>query len=158
RLRADFVYAGAGDAPKDVGRATALADPVDNSFATLTGRPDATAPARLRGAQETGHRLTPFLGSGGRVWLEDGGDGGSVDPTFDDRWIGRLRRVASTPFAAEISRWVAASPPVPKVVFAAGLAAPPTVDANGDALVLGPDARVALQLILRDKSRVLFVK
>src|SRR5215475_4605589 len=74
RLRADFSYAGAGDAPKDVGRATALADAADNSFATLTGRPDATAPTRLRGAQETGHRLTPFLGSGGRVWLEDDGD------------------------------------------------------------------------------------
>src|SRR5215470_15635801 len=69
RLRADFAYAAGGDAPKDVGRATAPADPVDNSFATLTGRPDATAPARLRGAQETGHRLTPFLGSGGRFWL-----------------------------------------------------------------------------------------
>lgn len=160
RLRADLAYAGAGEAPKDVGRATAPADPVDNSFATLTGRPDATAPTRLRGAQETGHRLTPFLGSGGRVWLEDDGDGGSVTPVLDDRWTGRLRRVDSTSFAAELGRWVAASPPVPKVVFAAALAAPtpPTVDANGDPLVLGPDARVALQLILPDKSRVLFVK
>jgi len=158
RLRADFAYAGAGDAPRDAGSATAPVDPLDNSFATLTGRPDATAPARIRGAQETGHRLTPFLGTGARMWLEDDGDGGSVTPVLDDRWTGRLRRIDSTPFAAELARWVASSPPVPKVVFAAALGTGPKTDANGDPLILGADARVALKLVLPDKSRVLFVK
>jgi hypothetical protein len=47
---------------------------------------------------------------------------------------------------------------VPKVVFAAALANGPKTDANGDPLILAADARVALKLVLPDKSRVLFVK
>src|SRR6266496_2987100 len=74
RFRADVVYAGRGDAPVDAGSAVSPGLLADNSYSSLSGRPDATAPTRARGAQETGRRLVPFVGTGGRLWLEDAGD------------------------------------------------------------------------------------
>jgi len=159
RLRAELAYAGQADTPADLGRATGPGPLVDGSFATLAGRPDAVAPARLRGAQEVGHRFALFVGTGGRIWLEDAGDSSQVTPATDDRWTGRLRRIDSTPYAGELARYLAAAPPVPRVVHAAGLGSrPPAADASGDPLALTPETRVAIQVIVPERARVLFVK
>jgi len=159
RLRADFAYAGRGDVPTDLGAATAPAPLVDNSFASLTGRPDAVAPVRLRGAQESGHRMAPFVGTSGRIWLEDSSDAGSSVLAFDARWSGRLRSLAGTDIGAELARHLAASPPVPRVVYPDALrGALPKVDGGGDALPLAPDGKVAVAIIVPDTARVLFVK
>ena len=156
RFRADVVYSGRGDTPVDVGSARALHEPRDNSYATLTGRPDATAPTRVRAAQETGRRLTPFVGSGGHVWLEDSGDASEATLAFDDRWSGRLQRLSTTSFGPELERHLTDAPAVAHVVFGLG-AALPTLDENGDPIAVASDTRVAIKLIVPDRARVVFV-
>jgi hypothetical protein len=157
QLRADLAYAGHGDAPVDLGRADAPAALVENSFVTLTGHPDAVAPLRVRGAQETGHRLAPFLGSGARVWLEDG-DASTAPPPIDDRYSGRLLRVTGTELGAELARYTASAPPAPHVVTPDALRPPLALDANHDPLAPASGDRVVLALVVADQSRVLFVR
>jgi hypothetical protein len=117
RLRADLAYAQQGDTPQDLGPAAVLDTAVDNRFVTLTGQPDAVAPARVRGVQEAGHRLAPFLGSSDRVWLHEAAEAADTPAHYDNRWSGRLRRLADTGFAESLRAHVAAAPPRPDVVF-----------------------------------------
>jgi hypothetical protein len=160
RLRADLAYAGQGDTPVDLGRVEQPGPLAEGAYATLTGRPDVVAPARLRAAQETGHRLAPFLGSGARLWLEDSPEKDlPADPVADGRWTGRLRRLASTAAAAEVAEHVATAAPVPRVVYPDRLGAGlPAADANGDPLAAAPGAAVAVKLVVPDQSRVVFVQ
>jgi len=149
----------------DVGNARALRGAIDNGYATLEGRPDAAAPARARGAQETGRRLAPFVGSGGRVWLEDSGDASQATLADDERWTGRLRRLDATPLGDELARHLAAAPPVAHVVYPHGPNGPdglaaslPAADASGDPIAVAPDSRVALKVTVPGRARVDFVK
>lgn len=152
RLRADFVYAGRGTTPDD------SSSPADNTLVEISGRIDASAPLFVRGAHESGQRLAPLLGSGGRIWIDELGEAGEITPRYDDRWLGRLRRLDATPFAAALVDFLAQAPPVPRVVV--GLTEPglPKLDAAGDPVVTSPDTRVTIEEIVAETSRVVFVK
>jgi hypothetical protein len=155
RLRADFAFAGASAEPLDLGAVSHPAPLVDNVLVRLSGTVDATAPARVRGAQEAGHRVAPFLGTSRRIWLREDREPADTPASYDDRWTGRLRRLAATGFAAELEAYIAQAAPEPHVVT--DLHGLPTRDALGDALTVAPTTRVDLEERVPGAARVVFV-
>jgi hypothetical protein len=155
RLRADFAYAGVSGEPIELGAASRPSDLVDNALVRLSGSVDAIAPARVRGAQETGHRLAPFLGTSRRIWLREDREAADTPASYDNQWTGRLRRLAGTGFADELAAYVAQAGPEPHVVI--DLHGLPSRDAVGDSLTVTPATRVDLEERVPGVARVVFV-
>jgi hypothetical protein len=147
RLRHDFVFAGQPDEARDLGAIATLAGPLPNdAHVTLAGDPDGRAPARLRGQQDTGRRLAPFIGTAGRVWLNEPGEAIDVEPSYDGRFTGRLRRLDDTPFGDGLRELVAGLPPQPRFVFPDALGSGlPASDVHGEPLGATPESRLVVR-------------
>lgn len=141
-LRADLRYALVDKTPTDVGdvveRFRAGGGLDDNSYVTTRAVPDRAAPAWLIGKHASGHRLAPVLGTGGKLWLQVSDDT-SAAPVYDERYAGRVRRLEDLAFAGELRRFVAAQPPLPRLLDPATLASGAPRDVFGDEVVVGPD-------------------
>jgi hypothetical protein len=160
RLRHDLAYSRRGDQPTDLGDVRRAASLPDNAYVTLTGVPDLRAPGRILGIQDIGHRMAPFLGTGGRVWLAEAGDASTVTPQYDEKWTGRLQELDRISFADSLREYVAGLPPQPRTVFADALkgGALPTTDVDGDPLQTTPDTKVDVEERLLDAAVVTLVK
>ena len=160
RLRHDLAFAGEPPVPVDLGRIAERKDPLpDNAHVALTGELDARYPGRQRGNYDTGRRLAPLLGTGGRIWVQEPGEAIDVTPRTDGRFVGRLRLLDETAFAGELRDYVRGLEAQPQVVFPDSLSATglPATDVHGDPLRAATDARVVLAERQPDVSRVTVV-
>ncbi len=157
-LWADFryglrYYSSGGDTPTDVALGADPAALPANRYLTIHTQLDFTTTARLRGKQDTGHRLIAARGSGGRLWIADEGEPGNVTLTYDDAYTGRLRRLDDMPWADDLRAYLGKTfGPQPRFVFPEALkGAPPTVDATGEPLDTTPDTRVGVDERVADR-------
>ncbi len=163
RLSPDRKFAAAGEAQHVTVAEVAAGKVAPESFVELEGEPLMANAIRASKAKTgLGLRLTPFRGSGDRVWvaLGDGDD----TPTLGN-YHGRIRPLTTMPFEDAVRAYAVANPrPVfaTPAAIAAGSAtnAVKTVDggdvtlADGDRIaydLLAPDA-AALYVTLTDKT------
>lgn len=157
RLRHDLVFAGRPEAPTVL--ASLAGDLTDDAHVSLPGRLDARAPARMRGQQDTGKRLSPLLGSAGRIWVQEPGEAIDVTPSYDGRFSGWLRRLDDTAFADGLRGYVAELPPQPRTVFPDALTAGlPANDVHGEPIGAAPGSRVVVRERALDASVVTVVR
>jgi hypothetical protein len=143
RLRADLGYAREPEQPSELPRISATTPLADNTHVSFPGEVDAFWPARLRGFQTTGRRLSPIIGTAGRVWVQESGESIDVTPVYDGRFSGRLRDLDATPFADRLRAHVAEAPPRPRFVFPEALGdGLPALDVHGEPLTVLPDTPV----------------
>jgi hypothetical protein len=153
RLRHDLVFSARGETP------TQLAY-TDDSYVSVSAVLDARAPARLRGLQSAGRRLTPVLGSRNRLWISEPGEANSVAPSYDGRFTGWLRRLDDTSFGDDLRAFVAELPPLPRVVDPASLGPTglPEGETHGDLIHVTPETRVTVRARVPDAALVTVVK
>ena len=148
RLRHDLAFSGQPETPVDLGRVADLRtmDLPEDGHVALAGELDARAPARLRGLQSAGRRLTPLLGTDGRIWIDEEGEANAVTPVYEGGFAGRLRRLDDAPFAGDLRAFVAGLPPLPRHVQPSALGPGlPDRDVHGDPLRVAADTPVSLE-------------
>jgi hypothetical protein len=156
-LRFDFFYSLEGANPKDLGRAVDLQGALpDNQYVGVHGAIDHSWPGLLHGRQGAGYRLAPLMGTHGRFWVHEEGEAGLVTAAYDDRFTGRLRPLASQPYANELRAYVAGLPPQPRFVYASSL---PNLksDVYGDAIPEDGNLDVTVEQKLDNASTILMV-
>ncbi|RMH43468.1 MAG: hypothetical protein D6689_05040 [Deltaproteobacteria bacterium] len=137
-LRADLRFSREPGEPRAVADAAALladADALVDRFVAARTVPDRSFAAMVAtGAAIGGHRVTPVLGTGDRLWLWADGNPWTAEPAHDEVYRGRLRRAAALPFFPALRAYVANQPPWPRAVaidaFRAALVARAAAVAN----------------------------
>lgn len=150
-LRADLAYWFGPRTPQNLGVAAehfrAGGSVPDNALVQVVAAPDRSAPARLTGRQDVGHRLMPVPSTSGRLWLHIEGEAATTKPGHDEAYTGRLRRLDDLAFAGELRAYLAKAPPVPRFLDVDQLpAAGATVveDLGGDRLKVEPTTKVSV--------------
>jgi hypothetical protein len=107
-LRADLRYALHGRTPRELGdaRAVAVNTLEDNSFVALRGQPDRRNSLAIepRGARNRDHFFR-LLGTSTHLLVRAADTARRAD--LDDRWIGRLRRFDTLPYAPSLRSYYA---------------------------------------------------
>lgn len=148
-LRADLGFALGEKSATPVGDARAAyaagkAVP-DNTYVTVSLRPDLANPGWLRGKQAVGYRVAPVLGTSARLWLHITDDSRAGAPVYDLAYTGRTRRIADLAFTDELRAYLATLPPQPHWVAADALAAgTPLHDVSGDLVTVSADTPIEL--------------
>ena len=150
-LLPDLRYWAGAKAPREVASPAGLAP---NDYVTVMATPDRALASRLRARQDIGRRLVPVMGSSRGFWLELEGDAVAARAAYDERYTGRVRRVADLGFVDELTAFVAAMPPHPHFIDPAQLAGAVPKDLAGDAVAVAPETPTELEEKLVGRARV----
>jgi len=152
-------YSSSGNTPTDVALGADPTALTPNSYLTIHTQLDFTSTARLRGKQDTGHRLVAARGSAGRLWIAEEGEPGNVKLTYDDAYTGRLRRLDDMPWADDLRTYLAKTfGAQPHFVFPEALkGALPAVDVAGEPLDATADTRVGVDERVTDRVLITVV-
>jgi hypothetical protein len=149
-LRADLRFARSGGQPRPVTPADILAGRVaTDSHVAVEAVPDRSAVVRVseRLYAEDGHRMAPALGTDRQLWLMLSANPWSEPASPDERYSGRLKRLAELPFAGALRQhfgqrrsWQFLTPDQVQQALATRAAQMRT--AAGDLVALAGDTRV----------------
>jgi hypothetical protein len=151
RLAPDRHFANASSTPTAVAVSDILAGKVSaDEYVVVQAEPlmsHALRAVKTRG--DLGLRVAPVRGTSDRMWLALSGDGWS-QPTTDNQYKGRLRKLAELPFA-DAARSFATDHPRPVFATAAAtraaLAGAPLETVAGDTVAVGDGDRVAVDVV-----------
>lgn len=161
RLRHDFAFSRAGDAPRSVtAEAIAKGELAEESYVTLAASAELAGALRLRVTEGSrGNRLVPVRGSSDRVWLALPGEDWEHFQ-HDDRVTGRLRRLDSARMAGAVARGLREFP-APRFAAGAALRTARTGGATQltllDGTVLPIDATTEIELAVVDPGAAVVV-
>lgn len=155
-MRDDFTYALRGKTPSQLSSLERLPA---NQYATIYAAPDFTTTMRVRGKQDTGHRLVAARGTAGRVWLQIEGEPANTTASYESSYSGRLRRLGDLPYGKNVRKYLETRLAAqPRYVFPEALKGGlPTHDVTGDPLAVTNDTRVAVEEKVRDVGTVTVV-
>ena len=159
RLRGDLMFALAGGDPEQVSDPAAVAGADVNSYVELRAVPDRATLLRVFASDAAdGHRLSPVLGTGDRVWLMFAGGHWSEQPTYDEVVRGRVARLGDLPFYDDLLEHLASRPPALRGVspdhLDEAMASGVVRDVGGDEVRLAPDTQVTIAQRVAGEARV----
>ncbi len=160
-LRADIRYAFRGQQPEALGDARTLAGRgialEDNEFVDLRGQPDRRNALFIepRG-EKTRQTFFRLLGTHARLLVRAADT--AKQPKLEDRWVGRLRRFDTLPYAAPMRDYYAHEVSAARFFTPDMLRAlvqkpgdPSVHDRAGEPLALAPDSMIAIDVLYPDE-------
>lgn len=150
-LLPDLKYWAGAKEPREVAAPTGLSP---NDYVTVMATPDRGMASRLRARQDIGRRLVPALGTSRTFWLELEGDAVAARAAYDERYTGRVRRVADLGFGDELADYVAALPPQPRFLDPKLLGGAVTKDVAGDDVAILPDTPTEIEERVAGRAHV----
>jgi hypothetical protein len=161
QLRSDLAFSRQGDRPEPLPSLESVFDADLDSFVSIEGIPDrAYAVRALKSDSSLGQRLYPLFGTDGRVWLLVSGSSWTEDATYDERWVGRVKRLQDMPFFGSLRRYLAESRPLPRytspAIVRAALEGRATeiLHATGDRIAVDASTPVTIARRAADRARV----
>lgn len=149
RLWGDLMFSLQGDEPERLADPTAAFTADVNSYVEVRAVPDRATLLRVFASDAgDGHRLSPVLGSGEKVWLLFAGYHWSDEPAYDEVVRGRVARLGDLPFYDDLVERLESMPPVPRGVapdlLEKAMAGDVVRDVAGDPVRLTPDMPVRI--------------
>lgn len=160
RLYGDLRYSQKPEAPQVYDSVAALLEQGEpEQYVQVRAVPDRSFAMQVAHSEaQDGHRLVPVQGTDGMLWLMLDGSVWATDLTYDEIHVGRLRPMATLPFADHVREHLARRAPAPRYVQAAtlreALAGNSTtlVTPGGDRFEAVPTSRVHFVELVSDRA------